>query len=199
MLPAATAVDKAIRSQSRADRRERDRRNYANNADRHRVKHANRRAVEYGAPGVLTVEDVRQTLSTGHCHYCGSSDRLGIDHVIPLHAGGPNTRENIVAACLRCNASKLRSDRPGRWSQKWDACLACGSTARAHNAKGLCTTCYVASRKPNRRHLTSDAVVEIRRLYAETGLSLSAIGSRFCLHVETVRSVVTRRSWKSIP
>lgn len=40
----------------------------------------------------------------GHkCAYCG--DRAGTaDHIIPRYKGGPDTMDNLVAACTRCNA-----------------------------------------------------------------------------------------------
>jgi len=43
------------------------------------------------------------------CQYCGRSfttSELSIDHVIPRAQGGPDTWENLVCACLRCNARK---------------------------------------------------------------------------------------------
>ena len=49
-------------------------------------------------------------LRDGHrCQYCGnrySSPRLSLDHVIPKSRGGPDTWENIVCACLKCNVGK---------------------------------------------------------------------------------------------
>ncbi len=41
------------------------------------------------------------------CQYCGSQDRkMTIDHVIPRKENGPATWENLVAACVSCNARK---------------------------------------------------------------------------------------------
>lgn len=41
------------------------------------------------------------------CQYCGySGDELTLDHVIPRSRGGPETWENIVTACVRCNVKK---------------------------------------------------------------------------------------------
>ena len=43
------------------------------------------------------------------CQYCGdklSSHDLTFDHVIPSSQGGAKTWENIVSACLECNAKK---------------------------------------------------------------------------------------------
>lgn len=40
------------------------------------------------------------------CQYCGSRDRLTIDHVHPKSRGGRDTWENLVAACVPCNNRK---------------------------------------------------------------------------------------------
>ena len=40
------------------------------------------------------------------CQYCGSRDRLTIDHVLPKSRGGRDTWENLVTACTRCNTRK---------------------------------------------------------------------------------------------
>lgn len=43
----------------------------------------------------------------GHrCQYCGSTDRLTLDHVHPKSRGGKDTWENLVAACVPCNNRK---------------------------------------------------------------------------------------------
>lgn len=40
------------------------------------------------------------------CQYCGTSEDLTIDHVLPRSRGGKDTWENLVAACNRCNHKK---------------------------------------------------------------------------------------------
>jgi 5-methylcytosine-specific restriction endonuclease McrA len=43
------------------------------------------------------------------CQYCGgtfSEAELNLDHVVPRERGGRTSWENIVTACLRCNARK---------------------------------------------------------------------------------------------
>ena len=41
------------------------------------------------------------------CQYCGvKSQRLTLDHVVPRRYNGPNTWDNVVAACERCNLDK---------------------------------------------------------------------------------------------
>lgn len=51
------------------------------------------------------------------CQYCGEqfqSHELTFDHVIPRAQGGTTVWENIVSACLRCNA--IKADRPANHS-----------------------------------------------------------------------------------
>ena len=45
------------------------------------------------------------------CFYCGAEvagGRAEIDHMMPLSRGGEHRRENLAAACARCNRSKGR-------------------------------------------------------------------------------------------
>lgn len=49
----------------------------------------------------------------GHaCRYCGATApdvKLHVDHVIPVSLGGTDDPENLVAACVDCNAGKSSS------------------------------------------------------------------------------------------
>ena len=40
------------------------------------------------------------------CVYCGSSEDLSLDHVIPQSKGGTHDPSNLVACCFSCNAAK---------------------------------------------------------------------------------------------
>jgi hypothetical protein len=40
------------------------------------------------------------------CVYCASPENLSTDHLIPQNRGGDNAADNVVLACLKCNASK---------------------------------------------------------------------------------------------
>ena len=48
------------------------------------------------------------------CVYCGASDRLECDHVIPVAQGGTDSLENLVTACLPCNR-----DKGARTPEEW--------------------------------------------------------------------------------
>ncbi len=40
------------------------------------------------------------------CMYCGCSESLHIDHIIPPRIGGNSERNNLTRACKRCNSIK---------------------------------------------------------------------------------------------
>ena len=47
------------------------------------------------------------------CTYCGASDRLEVDHVIPRSAGGTDDDGNLTASCWECNRGKAHNEIPG--------------------------------------------------------------------------------------
>ncbi len=40
------------------------------------------------------------------CEYCGATEDLSWDHLIPRAKNGPDTADNHVLACKKCNSSK---------------------------------------------------------------------------------------------
>jgi hypothetical protein len=48
------------------------------------------------------------------CLYCGGTEKLGIEHLVPKTRGGLNIPENIFQACRKCNASKNKR-LPSEW------------------------------------------------------------------------------------
>lgn len=40
------------------------------------------------------------------CVYCGSTDRLTADHLIPRSRGGTDSADNVVVACQGCNSKR---------------------------------------------------------------------------------------------
>lgn len=51
------------------------------------------------------------------CAYCGTSERITLDHFIPLDKGGTHTPSNVIPACLSCNSSK-RNHEAYEWYSK---------------------------------------------------------------------------------
>lgn len=48
------------------------------------------------------------------CAYCGKKDNLHWEHIIPKSRGGPDTMDNMVLACQKCNLEKGDKD-PFEW------------------------------------------------------------------------------------
>lgn len=44
------------------------------------------------------------------CSYCGSKEKIAIDHVIPKSKGGKDSGDNLIPACQTCNSSKRDMD-----------------------------------------------------------------------------------------
>lgn len=135
---------RAYERQYRAARRERFRQH---SKFQDSAIHANERARVYGAQGTISAQNVRDILHPdARCYYCGKEKslekRMGIDHVIPLHSGGINAVENIVACCASCNSSKWRQEQPHQWARHYKVCQECGTTKSKHAAKGYCDACY---------------------------------------------------------
>lgn len=66
-----------------------------------------RRAAARDAHGLPEAIARMMADANGHCFYCGQkSDRLEVDHVMPVSRGGTSAADNLVASCRACNASK---------------------------------------------------------------------------------------------
>lgn len=56
-------------------------------------------------------DDEKIKLQTGQvCNYCGSSEKLALDHIFPQKYGGKDDAENLIFACRTCNSSKGKKD-----------------------------------------------------------------------------------------
>jgi len=44
------------------------------------------------------------------CNYCGSTEKLALDHIFPQKYGGKDNGENLICACKICNSSKGKKD-----------------------------------------------------------------------------------------
>ena len=57
--------------------------------------------------GVFSVSKKElKKLYNSPCFYCGSLNKITIDHVVPISRGGTHGIGNLVAACAFCNGSK---------------------------------------------------------------------------------------------
>jgi 5-methylcytosine-specific restriction endonuclease McrA len=56
-------------------------------------------------------DDEKIKIITGQiCNYCGSTEKLALDHIFPQKFGGQDTGENLIFACRSCNSSKGKKD-----------------------------------------------------------------------------------------
>lgn len=55
-------------------------------------------------------DDEKDKLNTVKCSYCGNTEFLTLDHLIPRYLGGIDSGENLVYACKTCNSSKNKND-----------------------------------------------------------------------------------------
>lgn len=44
------------------------------------------------------------------CAYCGTNEKLTIDHIVPRSRGGLDESKNVLCSCEQCNHSKGFSD-----------------------------------------------------------------------------------------
>lgn len=75
-----------------------------------------RRARKIANGGSFTAADIEALFDrqAGKCADCGSTDRLEIDHRLPILLGGSSDPSNLQLLCLPCNRSK-GSKHPDEW------------------------------------------------------------------------------------
>ncbi len=89
---------------------ERSKRWQRENPRRHAARSAARRALLLGA--IDPSDDAAGTAAAMTalrglpCAYCGGTERIEIDHIVPLTRGGTHTASNFAPACKTCNTSK---------------------------------------------------------------------------------------------
>lgn len=74
----------------------------ANPAKIAEYRHARRSKTPYSPE----LEALMAELRKRPCTYCGSTDKITIDHVVPLARGGKHEVDNLAPACGSCNSSK---------------------------------------------------------------------------------------------
>ena len=82
--------------------------------EREREKTYARRARQ---PHSAELAELMAQLVTQPCAYCGATENITIDHIIPLSRGGKHEAKNLAPACYSCNSSKcnrLLSEWVGR-------------------------------------------------------------------------------------
>lgn len=67
-----------------------------------------RRAAKLGVISTLTTNEWIEIMKkyNGKCLCCGSSEKISIDHIIPISKGGGHVADNVQPLCISCNSSK---------------------------------------------------------------------------------------------
>jgi 5-methylcytosine-specific restriction endonuclease McrA len=125
---------KAWKENNKERKKQADKEWTRNNPEKVRERGRRRRARKCNAiqNAIITVthEDVEllKEAFNQSCVYCGSKERLTIDHVIPLAKGGTHELKNLLPCCKSCNSSKNCSPIQSWYQsksffseQKWDA------------------------------------------------------------------------------
>jgi 5-methylcytosine-specific restriction endonuclease McrA len=48
----------------------------------------------------------KMILSLGRCLFCGNTNNLSVDHVVPIAKGGTDDPSNFQCLCRKCNSKK---------------------------------------------------------------------------------------------
>ena len=65
-------------------------------------------------PASILSENQKMFMCGEICAYCGATNKMQWDHIVPIALGGPDTFDNMVRACAACNQSKGPRD-PYQW------------------------------------------------------------------------------------
>lgn len=77
----------------------------AKNWDRKKeLDHRRRTRKQNNGVFVISPKDMKKL--SGPCAYCGSTDKITMDHVIPISRGGTHGIGNLVPCCNKCNTVK---------------------------------------------------------------------------------------------
>lgn len=73
----------------------------------HRHQNSKRRSIGVGLRRTdKETQEYISILLKDTCSYCGSKDKITMDHITPISAGGLHHWSNLTAACSKCNGSK---------------------------------------------------------------------------------------------
>ena len=79
---------------------------YKENPDKARKFRSKRRALVKGAETNHISDEEISTLYSSPCFYCGDTDNITMEHLVPLSRGGRHSIGNLAPMCESCNKSK---------------------------------------------------------------------------------------------
>ena len=65
-----------------------------------------RRALEKENMSFVITDKEYRKIYESPCFYCGATERIEADHIIPVSRGGATSVGNLISACRSCNAQK---------------------------------------------------------------------------------------------
>jgi 5-methylcytosine-specific restriction endonuclease McrA len=102
----AKEYSKKYNAANRDKGRERERKWRLNNPEIRKNVDSRRRAKKL-SNGVYKISKKElKRLYSSPCFYCGSTNSIHADHVIPISKGGRHSIGNLIPACAKCNMSK---------------------------------------------------------------------------------------------
>jgi len=95
------------------NRKENRKREYQKNREKYILKAYKRLKKYKNTKGSFNRKQLEAKFSLygNRCAYCGSAEKITIDHVIPLNRNGTHFPANLVPCCQKCNSAKR--DRKG--------------------------------------------------------------------------------------
>ena len=76
------------------------------NPEKIRIQKHKRRVAEKGG-GIFTITaKFMNRLYSSDCRFCGGSENITADHIIPISKGGRHSEGNLQPLCKSCNSSK---------------------------------------------------------------------------------------------
>lgn len=85
-------------------------RQYTSDASKERVKRYRERRKQSGLPQQHHVTHKQRAAilakTGGKCGYCGTTEKITIDHMVPVGRGGTDDPDNLMPACRPCNSDK---------------------------------------------------------------------------------------------
>lgn len=168
--------------------------NRVKNPNQNRIICNRRRARLVNAFGNHTAQEWESILNKYNhkCLRCGTTERITIDHVLPLNKGGSNSIENIQPLCIYCNSSKqdaYEDYRPIEDRTPLEQLIELGKKVNlSKRARGLPGT------KNPKVKLTDDKVIEIINSKEPTKI----LSERYGLSVCNINKIRAGKLWKHL-